>query len=62
MMDTEWDGTDERTVHSLKSQKKGEKQCGIYFHLSTAFKAINTYKASALGHWDNIGHAVFAYV
>lgn len=45
-------------VHSLKRHKEGEKESGIYFHLSTALKAINTYKASASGHWDNIGHAV----
>lgn len=35
-----------------ESNKEWKKETGIYFHLSTAFRAINTYKASALGHWD----------
>lgn len=38
-----------KEVYGQKSQGKGEKGSGIYFHLSTALKAINTYKASALG-------------
>lgn len=34
-------------VHSQKRWRQGEKESGIYFHLSTALKAINTYKAPA---------------
>jgi len=32
-----------------KRHREGEKQSGIYFHPSTALKAINTYKARASG-------------
>lgn len=34
-------------MHSEKRHREGVKDSGIYFHLSTALKAINTYKASA---------------
>lgn len=36
-------------VHRQKRYRKGEKQSGIYFHLSTALKAINTYRAWSSG-------------
>lgn len=40
-------GKEREVEKKQKGQREGEKQSGIYFHLSTALKAINTYKASA---------------
>lgn len=40
-------GKEKEKVHRQKRDREGEKESGIYFHLSTALKAINTYKASA---------------
>lgn len=40
---------DGEKVHTLNRREEGEKESGIYFHLSTAFKAINTYKSYCFG-------------
>lgn len=40
-------GKEKKEVRSEKRHREGEKESGIYFHLSTALKAMNTYKASA---------------
>lgn len=48
MMETDdWERKGEGKSASPERHREGEKESGIYFQLSTALKAINTYKASA---------------